>query len=227
MRCQRVHQPYEIGGASDAPRADIVGSGISVPRPVSGGRSQTAAPCGFSRPAGPPAPAGDPGGGGASMWPPAPIALRSGTSPPHSSQSSSPGSSSALPAATSSRIRSPLRATGKPGARACPRCRSAANPACSRHVQDVEVRAHDQTYRKSPRSGTGHCRPSQFVLVPLLHITRGIARVERAARKGECGDHAEANRRKGPRVTLGSPGDAQSADIGAFGAVRRCGVVRP
>lgn len=44
---------------------------------------------------------------------------------PHSSQSSSPGSSSALPAATRIRIRSARTTTGEPG----PRCRSAAYPA--------------------------------------------------------------------------------------------------
>lgn len=83
--------------------------------PGSGGRSQPATPC---EPPGP-------GGAGAVIRPPVPMAVRSSAIPPHSSQSSSPGSSSALPAATSSRIRRPERATGPvPGTR-----RSRANPA--------------------------------------------------------------------------------------------------
>lgn len=108
--------------------------------PRLGGRSHTAAPCkGRGPPAGSGcafaipepgsgAPAGlAPGNGGASMCPPSPSATRSsaGASAPHSSQSSSPGSSSALPAATSSRIRSPRTATGELG----PSRHSAATPA--------------------------------------------------------------------------------------------------
>lgn len=119
LRRHRVHEAYEIGGAPIAPHGRQSRQRGFHLAPRLGGRNQTAAPCGPDSP-GPsvPAPAssvvsgpsGTPGGSGASMLPPAPIAVRSSARAPHSSQSSSPGSSSALPAATSNHIRAPYRA---------------------------------------------------------------------------------------------------------------------
>jgi hypothetical protein len=152
------------------PSADSVGSDGSTSQPGSGGRSQTAAPCelftavstgnatavstdvaarGVRR-----GEHGGPcasrecratGGSGASMRPPSPIALRSSARAPHSSQSSSPGSSSALPAATRIRIRSARTATGEPG----PRCRSAAYPAST---------GASSTSKRSPVGRSRECR---------------------------------------------------------------------
>ncbi len=85
---------------SRSPRPGSAGPGARL---GSGGRSHAAAPG---------EPPGAPGRGGAVMWPPAPAAVRSRARDPHSSQSSSPGSSSAPPAATSSPIRAPDSRTG-------------------------------------------------------------------------------------------------------------------
>lgn len=71
--------------------------------PQLGGRSHTAAPG---------EPAAQPGGAGAMIRPPVPTAVNVRATPPHSSQSSSPGSSSALPGATSSPMVCPVSATG-------------------------------------------------------------------------------------------------------------------
>lgn len=104
FRRRRVHESYEIGSIpTPAPEA---GQGRERQLHLLvrfGGRSQNAAPGEPSAP---------PGGTGAVMCPPVPMQARSRAIPPHSSQSSSPGSSSALPAATSSRIRRPASATG-------------------------------------------------------------------------------------------------------------------
>lgn len=101
---RRVHESYEIGSIPTAAPEAAEGREGSFRLPArSGGRSQTAAPGEL---------AVQPGGTGASMCPPVPTADRSRSIPPHSSQSSRPGTSSALPAATSSRIRCPATAAG-------------------------------------------------------------------------------------------------------------------
>ena len=128
LRRHRVHESYEIGGAPIAPHG----------RPRRQRGFHLAPRLGGSQPHGGPlhggAVPGAPAAGAvdireapaAVILPPrADRAVRSSATAPHSSQSSSPGSSSALPAATSSRIRRPCTATGAAGGRR----RSSAKPA--------------------------------------------------------------------------------------------------
>lgn len=128
-----------------------------------------------------PAPAG--GGRGASMSSPAPIAVRSSGSAPHSSHWRIPGTSSAPPAATSSRIRSPRTATGEPGASR----RSAARPA-SVGTSSTSKRSPTKSRTGSPGT-VGH--PSSFSYQPRIRSAgssgssgrrgRGTVRIAAAA----------------------------------------------
>lgn len=97
------------------------------------------------------------GGSGASMRSPSPSAVRSRGSAPHSSQSSTPGTSSALPAAMSSRIRSPWTATGESGAR----WRRAARPA-SAGTSRTSKRRPTRRLSGAPGAAGTTSQPSSF-----------------------------------------------------------------
>lgn len=249
MRRQRVHQPYEIGGAPNAPHGRHRRQrGLDL-APCHGGRSHTAAPCTGPAPPKPgtrprarpgsrpglrlASPPGFPSGGrGASMSPPAPIAVRSSGSVPHSSHCRIPGSSSAPPAATSSRSRSPRAATGEPGARR----RSAARPASA---------GTSRTSKRSPtESRTGSpgtvAQPSSFSYQPRIRSAgssgsngcrgRGIVRIAEAAEQAAGGTEPtmpSATVEKARELRWVFPWIRCVSTKGAGGCVGRRKVVRP
>ena len=170
-------------------------------------------------PALPPARASGPGGGD----PPARAdhGEVEGAAPPHSSQSSSPGSSSALPAATSRRIRLPVQGHRGPGVRAAaarhvpprpaaPGRRSAApsaaeGPLRARRGRPSRARSRTTAAPGRPRraaDGAG-ARWARWETMPGATAGNGLVgyaalsgRVRRVSRMGACGG---VGRRKGVR----------------------------
>lgn len=99
------------------------------------------------------------------------MAVRSSAIPPHSSQSSSPGSSSALPAATISRTREPSSATGP----VTGVLRSSANPASDGRSSTskrspVSSRTGGPATAAQPSRDSYQCRVLSVLPLPVLAL---------------------------------------------------------